>query len=162
MLKTQVRTTGDYEWWTPPAIVSSLGEFDLDPCAGSPRPWDTAKAHYGELGLLQNWHGRVWLNPPYGKEISEWLLRMANHGNGVALVFARTGAPWFHDYIWKAATGVLFLRHRIYFHDQRGERATTNAGSDACLVSYGDNVGSLADCGMEGHLVRLGGSNGET
>jgi hypothetical protein len=38
--------TGKDEWLTPPEIIKSLGEFDLDPCSPINRPWDTAKNHY--------------------------------------------------------------------------------------------------------------------
>ena len=62
-------STGKDEWLTPPEIVKSLGEFDLDPCSPIERPWDTAKNHFtiNDNGLIQNWFGRVWCNPPYGK-----------------------------------------------------------------------------------------------
>ena len=49
-------------WLTPPGIIKSLGEFDLDPCASLNRPWDTAKKHYTveDDGLTKPWAGRVW------------------------------------------------------------------------------------------------------
>jgi hypothetical protein len=80
------------EWLTPPEIIHSLGEFDLDPCSPIDRPWDTAKNHYNILddGLSKEWNGRVWLNPPYGKEASKWLEKLSIHNNGIALIFART------------------------------------------------------------------------
>lgn len=47
------------EWFTPPELIKSLGEFDLDPCSHTNRPWDTAKTHYAkeDNGLLQQWGG---------------------------------------------------------------------------------------------------------
>lgn len=61
---------GTDEWLTPPYIIESLGEFDLDPCSPVNRPWDTAKHHYNinDDGLSKDWFGRVWLNPPYGNQ----------------------------------------------------------------------------------------------
>ena len=55
------------EWLTPPAILSHLGEFDLDPCSPITRPWDIAKEHYNinDNGLRKEWFGRVFCNPPY-------------------------------------------------------------------------------------------------
>ena len=49
------------EWLTPPEIIKSLGEFDLDPCSPINRPWDTAKKHYSKLdnGFTKKWYGRV-------------------------------------------------------------------------------------------------------
>jgi hypothetical protein len=81
------------EWLTPKWIVDALGPFDLDPCAPTVRPWPTAEKHYTVLddGLSLAWSGRVWLNPPYGKRTSRWLWRLTQHGDGIALVFARSG-----------------------------------------------------------------------
>ena len=55
------------EWYTPPSIFESLGPFDLDPCAPVKPLWKIAKVNYSKLddGLSHEWHGRVWLNPPY-------------------------------------------------------------------------------------------------
>ena len=38
---------GEYSdvWLTPPEILHSLGDFDLDPCASRERPWPTADKH---------------------------------------------------------------------------------------------------------------------
>ena len=83
--------TGKDEWLTPPEIIHALGCFDLDPCAPVVRPWPTATRHYTieDNGLVQPWDGRIWCNPPYGTETGRWLARMAEHGNGIALIFAR-------------------------------------------------------------------------
>ena len=80
------------EWLTPPWLLEKLGPFDLDPCAPVARPWDTAKRHYTieDNGLLLPWEGRVWLNPPYDKTIGDFITRLRLHGNGLALIYART------------------------------------------------------------------------
>jgi len=147
------------EWLTPPIIINSLGAFDLDPCSpGSRRPWDTAAVHYSieDNGLHQPWAGRVWLNPPYGRETGRWLERLANHGNGIALIFARTETDMFFRYVWERADAILFLRGRLHFHHVDGRRAEANAGAPSCLIAYGaQNVESLGNCGLLGKLVRL-------
>src|SRR5690349_17674464 len=100
-------------WLTPPHILKSLGKFDLDPCAApSPRPWPTAKRHV-ELptdGLSVEWKGRVWLNPPYGPQTGLWVERLAKHGNGISLTFARTETKFWHDWIFPFGHGILFLK----------------------------------------------------
>ena len=80
------------EWLTPPKIITDLGPFDLDPCSPINRPWPTAKMHFTieDDGLRLPWHGRVWMNPPYGPHTGMWLSKLADHRNGVALIFART------------------------------------------------------------------------
>lgn len=149
---------GKDEWLTPPEILKALGPFDLDPCAPITRPWDTAKRHYTMLdnGLTQPWEGRVWCNPPYGLEADRWLARCAEHGNAIALIFARTETTMFCKRVWESAGAVLFLRGRLYFHHVNGERAAANAGAPSVLVAYGhENVLALARTEIAGHLVLL-------
>ncbi|XAO35547.1 DNA methyltransferase [Gordonia phage Morgana] len=127
-------------WLTPPHILAPLGAFDLDPCAApEPRPWVTAARHIAlpEDGLAADWEGRVWLNPPYSREAVKWLRRLADHGTGTALVFARTETSWFVETVWQRASAVLFLHGRIHFHRADGTRAAANAGAPSCLVAYG-------------------------
>ena len=131
---------GKDEWLTPPEIIRLLGPFDLDPCAPVTRPWDTAAKHYTveDDGLTQPWEGRVWLNPPYGDQVERWMTRLANHGTGTALIFARTETEAFFRTVWQRADAVLFLYGRLYFHHVSGQRAAANAGAPSVLVAYGE------------------------
>ena len=134
------------EWLTPPAIIKSLGDFDLDPCSPINRPWDTAKSHYTILddGLSKEWSGRVWCNPPFGREASKWLSRMKDHGNGIALIPARTETEMFYSSVWGAASGVLFIKSRPHFHRVDGTRAEFNSGAPIALIAYGsENLAAL-------------------
>lgn len=147
------------EWLTPPEIIKALGAFAVDPCSpGDRRPWDTAAVHYDMHmnGLTRPWDGRVWLNPPYGRETAVWLDRLAHHGDGIALIFARTETDMFFRHVWERADAVLFLRGRLHFHHVDGRRAEANAGAPSCLVAYGNNnVQALKDSGLAGQLVML-------
>lgn len=143
------------EWLTPPEIVRALGPFDLDPCSPINRPWDTAAQHYSVLddGLKQTWHGRVWMNPPYGRETGKWLERLANHGDGIALIFARTETAMFGQHGWDRADGMLFLAGRLHFHYVDGTRAAASGGAPSVLLAYGErNVQALRDSGLPGWL----------
>lgn len=134
------------EWLTPPGIVAALGAFDLDPCAPEVRPWGTAHQHFtvADNGLLQPWLGRVWCNPPFGREAVKWLRKMAAHGDGVALIPARTETAMFYECVWGAADAVLFIEGRPHFHYVDGTRAPFNSGAPICLVAYGlSNVAAL-------------------
>jgi hypothetical protein len=144
-------------WLTPPHIVRALGEFDLDPCCPPKMPWQTAKKTYTKAddGLKQPWAGRVWLNPPYSREAVKWLEKMAAHGDGISLTFARTETRWFVDYIWHAAHAVLFLHGRLNFHDADGNPGVANGGAPSCLAAYGaENARILETCGLRGTLWR--------
>lgn len=150
---------GTHVWLTPPKILNALGEFDLDPCAApEPRPWPTAVCHFVEAddGLNCRWFGRVWCNPPFGNHTWPWLQRMADHGNGVALAFARTDTVGFKRTVWDRADALLFLTGRPQFHYPDGMRARGNSGGPIVLIAYGDkNVECLASCGLDGGFVRL-------
>lgn len=148
------------EWLTPPEIVRALGVFDLDPCAPFARPWETAGYHYTIYsdGMKQPWFGRVWLNPPYGAKTGAWLEKLAEHGNGIALIFARTETEMFFEQVWGRADAVLFLQGRLHFHHVDGRRAAANAGAPSVLVAYGkNNVDALRESGIAGKLIVLRG-----
>ena len=148
-------------WLTPPAVIKALGEFDLDPCASLDRPWDTAKQHFTieDDGLKQDWYGRVWCNPPYGREMNPFLEKMIKHvdngGSGIVLIFARTETKAFFDYVWDKADAILFLKGRLKFHYPDGS-VGESAGSPSVLIAYGaQEVAALENCKLPGKLVYL-------
>jgi hypothetical protein len=147
------------EWLTPRWVLNALGQFELDPCAPVVRPWGTAQRHYTiqHDGLRQPWHGRVWLNPPYGRETGKWLSRLAQHGTGTALIFARTETGMWFDHVWPQADAVLFLKGRLHFCHVNGRPAKANAGAPSALIAYGSKDAEiLRDSGIAGHFVALG------
>jgi len=147
------------EWLTPPELLQRLGPFDLDPCSpGRRRPWNTAATHFSleDNGLARKWFGRVWLNPPYGRETGIWLDKLAQHGDGIALIFARTETEMFFEHVWDKADALLFLRGRLHFHHVDGRRAAHNSGAPSVLVAYGErNVQALEAAADLGHIVYL-------
>lgn len=142
-------------WLTPPWLIKALGNFDLDPCCPTDMPWRTAAKMLTAKtdGLAADWAGRVWLNPPYGPETWKWVQRLAQHGNGIALIFARTETTGFQRYVFGMADEILFLRGRLHFHDVSGKRAPFNAGAPSCLVAYGEeNTMALRRSGLGASL----------
>lgn len=121
-------------------------------------PWATAgnMIHWPADGLAADWEGRVWLNPPYGNQTGRWLRKLAEHGNGIALIFARTETEDFHRHVWGKASALLFLAGRIHFHDADGVRARANAGAPSVLVAYGlENAVTIRLADLTGHYVGL-------
>lgn len=144
------------EWLTPPEIVQALGPFDLDPCSPIVRPWDTAARHFTieDDGLTKSWTGRVWLNPPYGPHTGDWLERLAAHGDGIALIFARTETEAWFRHVWGIATAVMFLEGRLNFHHVTGTRAKQNAGAPSALIAYGErNEWALRASRLPGRVI---------
>ena len=139
------------EWLTPPEIIAALGEFDLDPCTPEIMPWPTARQRYTRRddGLSRPWFGRIWLNPPYGPHAAKWLSRLRDHGDGIALVPARTETRMFFDSVWGHAAGVCFMKGRPRFHHPDGTRSKTSINAPVCLIAYGrHNLAALRDCGL--------------
>lgn len=146
------------EWYTPPEIIRALGEFDLDPCAPVNPLWQTARIMYNknEDGLTQQWLGRVWLNPPYSQPLlKQFVQRMVDHNNGIALLYNRCGNAMFHDIIFPTATAMKFLRRRIRFYRPDGTQGGC-PGSGSVLIAWGeDNARVIQGCALEGKVVRL-------
>lgn len=148
---------GKDEWLTPPELIKKLGEFDLDPCSPINRPWDTAKKHYSILddGLMSPWEGRVWCNPPYGKFMEQWLMKCSLHKNVTALTFSRTDTNMFHEWVFKTAHSLLFIKGRLSFYHVTGEQGDA-AGAPSVLISYNEyNSEMLKNCGIKGKFVYL-------
>lgn len=165
-------------WLTPPSLLNKLGgadNFDLDPCAAINQPWATARQHYTieDDGLAQAWNGRTFLNPPYSTSaIKLWLQRMAEHENGIALIFARTETETFFRSVWEKCDALLFIEGRLHFHVnedtwferkgkppvfvKRGDATDTNSGAPSVLCAYGpENADLLLDSGIGGAFVPL-------
>ncbi len=134
------------EWYTPPEIFAALGcDFDLDVAAPPGGvPWIPAKRSfsYHDDGLSQPWEGRVWLNPPYGPHVARWIVKLADHGDGIALVFARTDVAWFQSIAWRANL-VLFVRGRIQFVRGGDGRNGANAAAPSCLMAFGQECAEI-------------------
>lgn len=147
-----------HDWLTPPEIIQALGRFDLDPCASLSQPWKTADVQYTveDDGLVKDWFGRVWMNPPYGNHTASWLKKLSAHGNGIALVFARTETRMFFEHVWPKADALLFLQGRPHFYKPDGTRAAGNSGGPIVLIAYGEsNAKALTTCGLKGSFVRV-------
>lgn len=95
----------------------------------------------------------VWLNPPYGRQTGVWLDRLSKHGNGIALVFARTDTAMFFDHVWPRASAYLFLKGRLHFCRPDGTPAKHNSGGPSVLIAYGEVATErLNRSSLEGHL----------
>lgn len=107
-------------WATPQDFFDKQNEiygFTLDVCATA----DNAKCprYFTEAdnGLAQPWDGVVWMNPPYGRTIGQWMKKAYESSLAgatvVCLVPARTDTAWWHDYAMKGQ--IEFIRGRLKF-----------------------------------------------
>lgn len=142
------------EWYTPKqymdVVRKVLGRIDLDPASNAianevvqARQYFTAK----DDGLSQEWHGRVFLNPPYGRDTerkrlnqqvwSEKLVAEYKSGNvreAILLVNAVTDTKWFQP-LWDYP--ICFTDHRIKFYTVEANKTSPVRGS--AIVYFGDN-----------------------
>lgn len=99
-------------WQTPAYIFDALNcTFDLDVAAPNDGPLHVpANGWLSSKALERDWHGFVWMNPPFGgrKDKAKWLNKFFDHGSGIALTPDRTSAPWFRE-AWQRAEAVMFL-----------------------------------------------------
>lgn len=133
------------EWYTPPAVFDALGcRFDLDvahpgdaTCHVPAARWITRDS------LTQEWHGFVWMNPPFGgrNALEPWLNRFFDHGNGIALVPDRTSAPWFWS-AFRRADAVLFTRKIRFLRPDGSEGKSPSCGT-ALMAAGAEAVAAL-------------------
>jgi hypothetical protein len=139
------------EWYTPPHVFEALDiMFDID--VASPgqavTPWIPAKTFITSNSLETPWHGRVWMNPPFGKRGDKafWLQKFFEHGDGIALVPDRTSAPWWQLFAPRAEM-VLFVTPKIKFLGPNGLVGDSPA-QGTCLLSVGERS-NVALCTAE-------------
>jgi hypothetical protein len=130
------------DWFTPPSVFQRLNlVFDLDPCSPGPNHWVPAKRIYTKAddGLRQPWFGQVFMNPPFGGRRGQvpWLKKFFAHGDGIALVAARTSADWFHDVVVPNAQILCFPNGKTKFHRPDGTIGN-EPGTGIVLIGMGD------------------------
>lgn len=67
-------------WSTPQELFDELDAefgFNLDACALPENAKCDVYYTPEQDGLFQLWHGTVWCNPPYGREIGKWVAKAA-------------------------------------------------------------------------------------
>lgn len=113
------------QWATPQDFFDKLNDefhFTLDPCADETNHKCKKYFTKEDDGLIQCWRGEtVFCNPPYGREICNWVKRCYMHsvvdcGIAVMLIPARTDTKWFHEYIYnKSNVEIRFIKGRLKF-----------------------------------------------
>jgi len=118
------------EWSTPAELFARLDAefgFTLDPCATAENAKCRKFFTQADDGLRQSWAGeRVFMNPPYGRQIGAWVRKAFEESQNGALVVclipARTDTSYWHEYCMNASE-IRLIRGRVAF----GGAPKTNA-----------------------------------
>ena len=138
---------------TPLDLISKLGQFDLDPCGLQFHKTAKKIISLPDDGLVENWNGRVWLNPPYSNP-KPFIKKLSEHGNGIALVLNSTDTIWFQEYGLKKANGMFLLKGRPKF--TRMDMTDVSIMRGVVLFAYGsENNELLKNCELVGRYVAL-------
>lgn len=124
MINKALYSSAKGEWATPDYFFRALHAefgFSVDVCATA----ENAKcANYytpDQDGLKQDWAGTVWLNPPYGKGIYEWISKAyqsyLDGATVVCLVPCRPDTRWYQDFAPRAE--VRLYRGRLKFGESK-------------------------------------------
>lgn len=136
---------------TPAYLIEALGPFDLDPCAGEQTKIATENWWIGreENGLLREWSGFVWCNPPFSqKEL--WIKKMIQHNEGIMILPERGSAPWFGPLAQTA--GYYFVMGKKV--DFIGGPSSNNLGS--VLFPFGQKaIDRITYSELPGHFTQV-------
>lgn len=117
-----INNSHDGEWYTPPCYIESarkvMGKIDLDPASCSAADETVMASKYysiNEDGLLQEWSGKIWLNPPYSlvQKFTSKLLE-SEFDQAIILVNNATETQWFRSLAEKASA-MVFHTGRLKF-----------------------------------------------
>lgn len=116
------------DWETPQEFFDRLNDqyhFTLDAAASAANAKCERYYTKEDDALSKSWSGeRVWLNPPYGRKIGEWVRKAWEESQAdgtmvVCLIPARTDTKWFHDYCLNG--DIKFIRGRLKFVGGNGD-----------------------------------------
>lgn len=138
-------TAKQSNWATPHYIYSFLDRifyFEHDLCADDSNAKSDSFITKRTDAFSVEWNGSCFMNPPYGKQIKNWVrkayLEGSREGNTiVCLIPSRTDSSWWHDYVMKSAE-IWFIRKRIKF-----QGAKYNAPFPSCVVIFNGNEGPI-------------------
>ena len=137
------------EHYTPKWIFDALGvRFDLDVAA----PIDNKGSHcpadkfytINDDGLSQDWHGRVWCNPPF-RNATQWANKFMDHYNGIG-IFPNSNAYWV-DRLWNSNLAIIKLPYKTFY--ERPDGSAKRIMYTTYLIAAGvENVGALYKSGI--------------
>jgi len=143
--------SGKYEWYTPKKYIDAarevMGSIDLDPASSEigNKVIQAVKIYTEQdSGLVHNWYGNVWMNPPYNNSlVTDFTKKLTEElphiGQACVLVNNASETRWFQNYIFSHCDAICFVRGRIKFLDINGE-ATGSSLQGQVIAYFGPNT----------------------
>lgn len=137
-------------WCTPRHVAQIIGHVHTDPCSNE---WSMISANvkyrFEDDGLNREWHGAVYVNPPYS-DPAPWVKKwIAHQGPKAFLSEASVGTSWFTKISRYTATHVNGQAYdfdkRLQFYDPRTgtEHGPSRTGHRLFLVDFSIDLASL-------------------
>lgn len=106
------------DWETPQWLFDELhAEFGFETDLAASAENAKCRQFYTKAddALTKEWSGVCWCNPPYGRQIADWVKKAAeSQATVVFLLPVRTDTKWFHEWVLPYAN-IWFLKKRIKF-----------------------------------------------
>lgn len=141
--------SGNNEWYTPSEYIEAarkaMGSIDTDPASNDIANKVVKAEKYYTIetdGLAHDWHGNVWMNPPYSSDlITKFIEKLkeqrVNYEQAIILVNNATETQWFYEIV-KIASAVCFPKSRVKFYMPDGKTGAPLQGQAVLYV--GDNT----------------------
>ena len=141
--------SGNNEWYTPSEYIEAarkaMGSIDTDPASNDIANKVVKAEKYYTIetdGLSHDWHGNVWMNPPYSSDlITKFIEKLkeqrGNYEQAIILVNNATETQWFYEIV-KIASAVCFPKSRVKFYMPDGKTGAPLQGQAVLYV--GDNT----------------------
>lgn len=159
------KRTGNMEWYTPPHLLDAarelMGGIDLDPASCKIANENVQAERFftqHDDGLAQHWSGRVWLNPPYARGITDRFVdklighvRAGDVTSAVMLTNNATETEWGQRAL-RACAAACFVEGRVRFLRGRsrpegtplqGQMITVFGSIDRARLSVLERLGSV-------------------
>ena len=146
------------EWETPQDLYDYLNldyRFTLDPCSTT----ESAKCEKyftkKDDGVSKSWEGeRVFMNPPYGRDIKKWVKKAYEEGQKpntvvVCLIPSRTDTKYWHEYCMKAWK-IHFIKGRLKFENKFSADVSSSAPFPSAVVIFKNTYGCGGATGIVG------------
>ena len=137
--------SGNNEWYTPSEYIEAareaMGSIDTDPASNDIANKVVKAEKYYTIetdGLAHDWHGNVWMNPPYSSDlITKFIEKLKeqreNYEQAIILVNNATETQWFYEIV-KIASAVCFPKSRVKFYMPDGKTGAPLQGQAVLYV----------------------------